>query len=208
MEDRTGRTIRLRDGGRLGYAEWGDTDGRPLLYFHGWPGARVEGRLGAEVARAKGIRFIALDRPGMGLSDYQPRRTFVDWPIDVAELAAALGLDRFAVLGISGGGPYAAACAWKLSERLTGAGIARSRVSRGGGSDASRFGRGNGRRGECAPGSHRGRCPVRKSHGPGLGLRLRRFSAGRFPVSTILVSRLDDRVDVLSVAVETCLVGW
>jgi pimeloyl-ACP methyl ester carboxylesterase len=120
VEERTNRTIRLRDGRRLGYAEWGDPDGRPLFYFHGWPGARVEGRLGDEAARAQGVRMIALDRPGMGLSDYQPRRTLVDWPDDVIQLAAAMGLDRFAVLGISGGGPYAAACAWKLSDRLRG----------------------------------------------------------------------------------------
>jgi pimeloyl-ACP methyl ester carboxylesterase len=123
VEDSTNRTVRLPDGRRLGYAEWGDPGGRPLLYFHGWPGSRVEGRLGDEAARAKGIRLIALDRPGMGLSDYQPRRRLVDWPDDVLEVAAALGLDRFAVLGISGGGPYAAACAWKLSEQLTSAGI-------------------------------------------------------------------------------------
>jgi pimeloyl-ACP methyl ester carboxylesterase len=67
--------------------------------------------------------LIAVDRPGMGLSDFQPHRTIVDWPADVVQVAAALGLDRFAVLGISGGGPYAAACAWKLPDRLTGAGI-------------------------------------------------------------------------------------
>ena len=82
--------------------------------------------MGDEAAGARGVRLIALDRPGMGLSDYQPRRTLVDWPDDVGQVAAALGLDRFAVLGISGGGPYAAACAWKLSERLTGAGIVSS----------------------------------------------------------------------------------
>jgi pimeloyl-ACP methyl ester carboxylesterase len=67
--------------------------------------------------------MIALDRPGMGLSDHQPRRTLVDWPDDVNQAAAALALDRFAVLGISGGTPYVAACAWKLGDRLTGAGI-------------------------------------------------------------------------------------
>jgi pimeloyl-ACP methyl ester carboxylesterase len=117
------RTIQLRDGRRLGYAEWGDPRGRPLLYFHGWPGSRVEGRLGDEPAKAVGIRLIALDRPGMGLSDFQARRTLVDWPDDVIQLANVLGLDRFAVLGISGGGPYAASCAWKLSDRLTRAGI-------------------------------------------------------------------------------------
>jgi pimeloyl-ACP methyl ester carboxylesterase len=117
------QTIRLRDGRQLGYAEWGDPGGRPLLYFHGWPGSRVEGRLADEAAKATDVRLIAIDRPGMGLSDFQPRRTLVDWPDDVVEVAAALALDRFAVLGISGGGPYAAACAWKLSDRLTRAGL-------------------------------------------------------------------------------------
>lgn len=62
----------------------------------------------------------------MGLSDFQPGRSFIDWPDDVVEAAATLGLERFAVLGISGGGPYAAACAWKLADRLTGAGIVSS----------------------------------------------------------------------------------
>ena len=120
------RTIRLRDGRRLGYAEWGDPRGRPLLYFHGWPGSRLEGRLADDAATARGVRLIALDRPGMGLSDNQRRRTLVDWPDDVVQLAAALGLDRFAVLGISGGGPYAAVCAWKLSDQLTRVGIVSS----------------------------------------------------------------------------------
>jgi len=120
------RTIRLRDGRRLGYAEWGDPRGRPLLYFHGWPGSRLEGRLADDAATARGVRLIALDRPGMGLSDNQRRRTLVDWPDDVVQLAAALGLERFAVLGISGGGPYAAVCAWKLSDQLTRVGIVSS----------------------------------------------------------------------------------
>jgi pimeloyl-ACP methyl ester carboxylesterase len=121
--DKAGQTIRLRDGRQLGFAEWGVSGGAPVLFFHGWPGSRLEGRLGDEAARASGVRLIAIDRPGMGLSDFQRRRTLVDWPDDVVELAAALGLDRFAVLGISGGGPYAAACAWKRSDRLTDAGI-------------------------------------------------------------------------------------
>jgi pimeloyl-ACP methyl ester carboxylesterase len=62
----------------------------------------------------------------MGLSASRPSRGFVDWPDDVVEVAASLGLDRFAVLGISGGGPYAAACAWKLADRLTSAAIVSS----------------------------------------------------------------------------------
>ena len=122
-EDGSGQTIRLRDGRQLGFAEWGLSAGAPLFFFHGWPGSRLEGRLGDEAARASDVRLIAIDRPGMGLSAFQLRRTLVDWADDVVELAAALGLNSFGVLGISGGGPYAAACAWKLSDRLTGAGI-------------------------------------------------------------------------------------
>jgi pimeloyl-ACP methyl ester carboxylesterase len=112
VKDSADRTLRLGDGRRLGYAERGDPGGRPLLYFHGWPGARVEARLADEPAKAAGVRLVALDRPGMGFSDFQRGRTFVDWSADVVEVADALQLDRFAVLGISGGGPYAAACAW------------------------------------------------------------------------------------------------
>jgi pimeloyl-ACP methyl ester carboxylesterase len=126
MTDGVDRTMELSDGRRLGYAEFGDRTGAPVIYFHGWPGARVEGRLGDDAAKVSGVRLIAIDRPGMGLSNFQPNRELLDWPDDVAELAATLGLDRFAVLGISGGGPYAAACAWKLADRLTSAGIVSS----------------------------------------------------------------------------------
>jgi len=118
--------MRLADGRRLGYAEFGDPEGAPVIYFHGWPGARVEARLGDAAARANGVRLIAIDRPGMGLSTFQPHRELLDWPDDVVEAATTLGLNRFAVLGISGGGPYAAACAWKLPDRLTCAGIVSS----------------------------------------------------------------------------------
>lgn len=123
MPDTVDLSIRLNDGRRLGYAEWGDPGGRPLLYFHGWPGSRLEGRLADEVASAQGIRLIALDRPGMGLSQYQPHRTLTGWPDDVSELADDLGLDRFAVLGISGGGPYAVVCASKLPDRCICTGV-------------------------------------------------------------------------------------
>ena len=126
MTDGADRTIRLSDGRRLGYAEFGADGGAPVIYFHGWPGARVEGRLGDDAAKVSGVRLIAIDRPGMGLSTFQPGRSFVDWPVDVLEPAASSSLERFAVLGISGGGPYAAACAWKLADRLTSAGIVSS----------------------------------------------------------------------------------
>jgi hypothetical protein len=81
-------TIRLRGGRRLGYAEWGDPRGGPLLFFHGWPGSRIEARLGDKAASVSGVRLIAIDRPGMGLSDFQPGRTLLDWPADVVQVAA------------------------------------------------------------------------------------------------------------------------
>jgi pimeloyl-ACP methyl ester carboxylesterase len=124
VDDSGRQTIRLPDGRRLGWAEWGDPHGQPLLYFHGWPGSRAEGRFGDQAAKARGVRLIAPDRPGMGLSDFQPRRRFLDWPDDVTRLTDALGLERFAIVGVSGGSPYVAVCAWKLPQRLTGAGIA------------------------------------------------------------------------------------
>ena len=122
MNDRTAQTITLRDGRTLGYAEYGDPNGKPLFWFHGFPGCRLDGKL-VEEAAAAGVRVIAPDRPGMGLSTFQPARTFLAWPGDVRQLADSLGLERFAVAGISGGGPYTAVCALKLADRLTAAGI-------------------------------------------------------------------------------------
>lgn len=111
--------LRLRDGRLLGYAEYGDPQGRPLFYFHGYPNSRLGAQIAHEAAARGGVRIVALDRPGFGLSDFQPGRRIVDWPNDVVEAADALGVERFAVIGISGGGPYAAACAAKVPPRLT-----------------------------------------------------------------------------------------
>lgn len=115
--------LRLRDGRALSFAEYGRRTGHVLFYFHGFPGSRLEGGLLAEPARRLGIRLIAIDRPGMGLSTFKPRRHFLEWPCDVAELADGLGIDRFSVLGYSGGGPYALACACKIPGRLLACGI-------------------------------------------------------------------------------------
>ena len=109
----------LNDGRKLGYAEYGAPQGRPLLHFHGWPGSRLEARLGAEPAARAGVRLIGVDRPGMGLSDFMPGRTILDFVEDVIELVNALGLDRFAIEGISSGGVYAIACTYKIPQRLT-----------------------------------------------------------------------------------------
>ncbi len=117
------RVLGLPDGRRLGFAEYGAPDGRPLLFFHGTPGARLVARFADANAARRGIRIIAPDRPGYGLSDFQPGRRIGQWPDDVAALADALDLDRFAVVGVSGGAPYAAACAWRLADRVRVAGI-------------------------------------------------------------------------------------
>jgi len=107
-------------GGRwLGYSEYGDPHGKPVLYFHGFPGSRIEARLGNDAAKRQGLRFVAADRPGYGLSDFQRGRAILDWPNDVLELAGRLGFERFAVIGVSGGAPYAAACARSIPERLS-----------------------------------------------------------------------------------------
>ncbi|MFC2037019.1 alpha/beta fold hydrolase [Chloroflexota bacterium] len=113
-----GKTIRLSDGRTLAYLDIGDPEGRPLFYFHGGPGSRLEGLLFEDLNRQLGIRMIAPDRPGFGLSDFQEDRTYLDWPDDVRELADQLGIDRFAVLGWSSGGPHAAAVAHGIPQCL------------------------------------------------------------------------------------------
>ena len=118
-----GKTIQLSDGRILAYLDTGDPDGRPVFYFHGGPGSRLQGLLFDELNQQLGIRMIAVDRPGYGLSDFQEDRTYLDWPDDVGELADHLGIDRFAVLGWSSGGPHAAAVAHGIPQRLTVAAI-------------------------------------------------------------------------------------
>jgi pimeloyl-ACP methyl ester carboxylesterase len=109
----------LPDGRRLAYAEFGAQQGVPVIYLHGTPGSRLEPSIiGDDVLAAAGLRLIAFDRPGLGGSDFLPGRTIRDIAKDVAQLAAHLGLDGFSVLGVSGGGPYAAACAAELPDRI------------------------------------------------------------------------------------------
>lgn len=111
--------VSLADGRNMSFAEYGSPDGHPVLYFHGAPSSRLEPLLiGEDVFTRHGLRIIAPDRPGMGRSAFQPHRGVADWPIDVAVLADALKLDRFSVLGNSGGGIYAAACAARIPDRV------------------------------------------------------------------------------------------
>ena len=117
--------VKLHDGRTLGYAEYGDPGGVPVFYFHGFPGSRLDYLIfdDGNAARKTGARIIAPDRPGTGLSDPKRGRRMLDWPDDVGALADALDIKRFAVLGVSGGGPFAAACAYGIPERLIKTGI-------------------------------------------------------------------------------------
>ncbi len=117
------RHMLLPDGRKLSYSEYGSPRGLAVLGFHGTPGSRFMFRLVHEPARRMGVRIIAPERPGFGLSTYQHNRTLADWAADVAMLANHLGLTQFGVAGISGGGPYAAACAALLPGRVTAAAL-------------------------------------------------------------------------------------
>src|SRR6266542_1826586 len=112
--------IALPDGRWLAYAEFGDPEGRPVLFFHATPGYRRNPWATDAELRSAGVRLIAPDRPGVGRSTPQPHRRLLDWPDDVRQLADALALQRFAVVGFSNGGPHAAACACKLGPRVSG----------------------------------------------------------------------------------------
>ncbi|MBI9046936.1 MAG: alpha/beta hydrolase [Anaerolineaceae bacterium] len=108
---------RLPDGRYLGYAEYGDLVGKPVMVFPGAPSSRIL-PLRKDQAAELGVRLIVVERPGFGLSDFKKGRRLLDWPKDVASFADELGLEEFAVVGISAGGPYAAVCASKLPQRI------------------------------------------------------------------------------------------
>ncbi len=105
------RDVTAADGRRLRIAEEGDPNGTPIVWLHGSPGSRLIDPATAARAREKGIRLIGFDRPGYGGSDRNEGRNTADCAADVRSIAAALGIERLAVWGISGGGPHAAACA-------------------------------------------------------------------------------------------------
>jgi pimeloyl-ACP methyl ester carboxylesterase len=110
--------IRLRDDRVLTYREYGDPNGAPALYFHGTPGCRLEASYFDHASRDAGVRLIAMDRPGYGASAHNPRLQFHTYSDDVAELVEALRLERFAVVALSGGVPYALATGVALAERI------------------------------------------------------------------------------------------
>ncbi len=93
------------------YLETGDDGGPLVIHNHGGPSSRLEANLFDASARAHGLRFVCVDRPGIGGSDPQPGRTFESWANDLLALADSLGAQHFAVTGWSEGGPWALAAA-------------------------------------------------------------------------------------------------
>ena len=116
-------TLHLPDGRQLGWAEYGVADGPAVFAMHGNPGSRLMFRIGAGPAQKLGARIIAPDRPGFGLSTPHPGRTLDDWLSDFAILVRRIGVERFSLLGISGGGPYATVSAAHFGGRVRALGL-------------------------------------------------------------------------------------
>lgn len=113
-----GRVLPLAEGGEFVYDEYGDPQGVPVIFCHGWPSSRSMAQLTETAARRLGVRVISPDRPGINGSSFAPNRTLLDWPSVVCQLADRLGLAKFRILAVSGGAPYAYVAASALPERV------------------------------------------------------------------------------------------
>lgn len=106
----------LSDGRKIGIAYFGAQSGPAVFYLHGFPGCRLSGVFFDEPGKKLGARIIAVERPGIGNSSPQPGRRVLDHASDIREIAQQLNLKSYGVIGVSGGGPYALACAYSLPE--------------------------------------------------------------------------------------------
>jgi len=111
--------IFIRENGeQVAFSEYGDTRGEPVMFCHGWPSSRLMAQFTHDAARELGVRIISPDRPGIADSSFVTGRKLLDWAPLVSELANFLKLEKFRVLGISGGAPYAYTLAWAMPERV------------------------------------------------------------------------------------------
>lgn len=122
-DPRATNVISLRDGRSLCFSDFGDHKGKPVIYFHGFPGSRLETQRFHRIAAENQYRLICIDRPGMGCSTLDKNRSVLSTVHDVQKLMDDLQLERVAVMGHSGGAAFVAACAHEMPERLTGAAI-------------------------------------------------------------------------------------
>src|SRR5690242_10337639 len=112
------KTLRLKNGGHLAFAEYGVATGEPVFFFHGWPSSRTMAELTDAAARELNVRIISADRPGICDSSFSAERKLTDWPGVMEQFADHLGIDAFRILAISGGAPYAYVTGWKLPDRV------------------------------------------------------------------------------------------
>lgn len=119
METDSGsQTVELSGGETLSYAEYGDSEGVPVVFLHGTPGSRVLGKLFDSAARANGIRLLAFDRPGYGDSTPMPGRSVAETGALVTTLLDHVGIDSAGLVAFSGGAPYALAAAAQSPDRI------------------------------------------------------------------------------------------
>ncbi|HET9419295.1 MAG TPA: alpha/beta hydrolase [Chthoniobacterales bacterium] len=110
--------VPLKGGGHLAYSEYGDANGTPVLFCHGWPSSRTMAELTDAAAHELAVRIISPDRPGISASAFVANRKLIDWPPLVRELMDVLAIREFRILAISGGAPYAYATGWQMPERV------------------------------------------------------------------------------------------
>ena len=114
----TAQTIMLSDNRKLGYSVYGDPEGFPILFFHGWPGTRLDISCFSNIAKKQKVKIIGIDRPGMTYSSFQKRRKVTDWPSDVLALIDHLKLEEYSILAFSTGALYAIECALQIPEKI------------------------------------------------------------------------------------------
>ena len=125
MKSTRARTVDVADESTVGYYEYGDSAGIPVIAFHGVPASGAGFAWTDEPAAVRGLRVIAPDRPGVGLSTRRPNGwTVADYAASFRQFTDALGIDKFGVWGYSGGGPYALACAATFPAQTAGVVIA------------------------------------------------------------------------------------
>ncbi len=120
------QTITLSDNRKLGYSIYGDPKGFPMLFFHGWPGTRLDISCLASIAKEHYVKIIGIDRPGMTYSTFQKRRKIADFPSDVLALINHLKLDEYSILAFSTGAMYAIECALQIPEKIKKIGLVSS----------------------------------------------------------------------------------
>ena len=190
---------------RITFAEYGDPTGKPVFLCHGTPSSRLN-RPDDEITRALGARLIVIDRPGCGLSDFHPRRTLLDWPRDLAAVADALRLARFVVVGFSGGGPYVAASAHGLPDRV----VAAASAAGAGPVDApgalaglSLYRRAAGVLAKYAPGIFRAAMWLTNHPGRDPGRFLQRFTGHLAPPDQAIIARPEIRAKLVATYAES-----